>query len=439
MIPLEEKLNNILVWEIKSKKLEQADRARVRINNDFSILARETRNKRPNPYTAKRLRESINKLREEVHFIKAQTDFANLVKRDIISQLEAQDTYVDYWYPANYPEKDNNGMNIENYIDGIYGKGALALIDKELEKYDYKLNDSRAKLLHKIEISSLMNEYEEIREKIKKILPKLKQMILDYSRKKQLLSERFNFDLILAEPSSETSYWDGINWIMALKDDKINAYRKPGEKKIRFYEADIDLVSFHEWSHALRGYFSRNMPLGLRATEANAYNLVSSVVDEGVCQYSEVLGQEYIKTNKKSLGLSNKDIKLAKLFLKFFYQEKIFDLAHTIYHKKEREDPRFDAHVELARRARNPVFEKDPDILDDEPLSEGRQDDICYFLGRDHVHGIMKNLKETYYSDVIKRNEPLILRGLLTGYWSFETHRDFFFKEYMPKITRLLK
>jgi len=72
-------------------------------------------------------------------------------------------------------------------------------------------------------------------------------------------------------------------------------------------------------------------------------------------------------------------------------------------------------------------------------LSEGRQDDICYFLGRDHVNDIMATLKKEYYSDVIKRNEPLILRGLLTGYWSFETHRDFFFSEYMKKINRYLK
>jgi len=185
MVLLEEKLNEVLVWEIKSKKLQKADKARVRINRNFSILEREVMNNRPNPYTAKKLRESINHLREEVYFIKPQTNFGGLVKRDIMSQLEAQDTYIDYWYPENYPAKNDNEMKVEDYIDGIYGKGAFAMIDKELEKYDYKLNDERAGLLHKIEISSLASDHEEIREEIKKILPELKRMLLDYSRKKE--------------------------------------------------------------------------------------------------------------------------------------------------------------------------------------------------------------------------------------------------------------
>jgi len=429
MIPLEEKLTKIMSWEIKSKKLEQADKERVNINRDFYILYSERIQGRPNTYTAKRAKESICRLNEKLYSINPGNNFDSLVKRDIESQLKAQEAHLDYWYSD--PPKIKK---IEEYLDNVWGKGTWDLINHELENYDYKFTDERARLLNKIHTYSFESSEQDIREQIKEHLPFLKKMVLDYGRKKQLISKKLNFDLVLADPSCDYSCWDSAVVRMALDAERIRVYKSG--KGTEIYEGDADITAFHEFvGHALRQYFSKNMPSGLRATATNSANLVSTAVDEGVAMFVERYGFRYMKRNKKSIVLSNKDIKGAEMFLKFFYQEKIFKLAHAIYESKEREDKNFEAHEELAKITKNPVFERDPFMLDDESLFE-RQDTLDYFVGREHVKGIMEELKKKYYSKVIEKNETIIVRGLLTGNWGRETHKDFFFSEYMKKVDK---
>jgi len=429
MIPLEEKLTKIMSWEIKSKKLEQADKTKASINEHFYILERETMQGRPNTYTAKKIKGKIYRLNEKIYSIKPENNFDSLVKRDIESQLKAQEAYLDYWY-----NPQPKITTVEEYLEKIWGKGSFDLINKELENYDYEFNDTRAMVLNKIHTNSFESNEQDIRKQIEEHLPFLKKMVLDYGRKKQFLSKKVDFDLVLADPSCDYSSWDSAVLRMAIDADRIRVYKKGKETEI--YEGDADITAFHEFGgHNLRQYFSKDMPPGLRATATNLSSLVSPVVDEGVAMFIEKYGFRYMKRNKKSLVLNDKDIKGAEMFLKFFYQEKLFRLAHAVYEKKEAESNKFDAHEELSKRAKNPVFERDKFLIEDESLLE-RQDNLNYFVGREHVKGIMAELKKRYYSKVIEKNETIILRGLLTGNWSWETHKDFFFSEYMKKVDK---
>lgn len=301
-------------------------------------------------------------------------------------------------------------------------------------------------------------ETEKIQEKIKSLFGEYKGDIpeiimagvkrqLSGLRKKSTPLDEAMRDLIyeLVLNYEDSSAWDSATRTMEINADRFYFYKDKKTDKKRLYAGDIIRSIGHENFHRMQSYFSRLMPVGIRETDGE-YNLTGRTISEGVATVLEDNFMNWFENNRKHYFLSQRDIEIAKLMNVEHFGNRIVRLVHSIYHREEtplekNEDK--DAHLRLAKVSKVPVY-ADDDYLHTESMPE-TYDFAFYFFGQKYVKETLKELEQIEKKrldslrkarNFLKRNEPIVIQGLLTGNWGWSTHKDFFLKHYWKRARK---
>lgn len=241
------------------------------------------------------------------------------------------------------------------------------------------------------------------------------------------------------------SAFDESTKTIELNASRFHFYKDKKTGKIKFYAGDILRTLGHENFHRMQSLFSRFMPLGLRGGDGE-YNVTGRTIIEGVPTVLEENFMRWLEGRKKHYSLSQRDIAIANLHNHEFFGNKIVRLIHSIYHREEtplEKNEGRDAHLRLAKVSKVPVY-ADDDYLDDESMPETYYY-AYYFFGQKYVRETLRELERIERDrlgtlrktrNFLRRNEPVVLQGLLTGNWGWSTHKDFFLKHYWPRARK---
>jgi hypothetical protein len=278
------------------------------------------------------------------------------------------------------------------------------------------------------------------------ILSNIERQSESITRKITPLERAFSemvYDLVLSE--EDYCAFDSATKTIEITPTRFIVYKDKKTGKVKLYLGDIIRSIGHENHHRLQDHFSRYMPPGLQDLPGE-YNVTGRTIIEGVPTVLEDHFMEWIADNTSRYGLSKKDVQIAMLNGHEHWANRIIRLVHSIYHREETplesgEDK--DAHLRIAKVSKVPVY-ADDDYLDTESMPETYYY-LHYFFGQMYVKktlAALENLEKKRLGSLrkarnyLKKNEPLVIQGLLTGNWGWSTHQDFVLKHYWPKARR---
>lgn len=387
--------------------------------------------------------ESKNKLNENNGAI----DFLeNLLKRIRYKSLTKMENMMRDI--TNY----SVSVNPSEYEDMLLEK--IPLLRKIISDYNIDMSLETREQIEMQDKISEAKEIEKIREKIKNLfgpyrgdIPRI--ILASLERKAKELKRKIPLDesirdliyeLVITDEKS--SSFDTEMGIMELGKNIFYFYKDKKTGKTKFYIGELIRTVGHENYHRLQRYFSRNMPPGLTDCDGE-YSISARIILEGVPTILENNFMRWLEDNRERYSISKRDINISKLSGIEEMGNRLIRLLHSIYHREEKETDteERDAHLRLARVSGIPVY-ADDNYLNDEPISE-----IYYFafyiFGAHYVSETLKELEKIEknrlgkpYKKFLKRNEPIILQGLMTGNWGCISHKDFFIKHYWPKARK---
>jgi len=239
-------------------------------------------------------------------------------------------------------------------------------------------------------------------------------------------------------------YWN--EKVMEVCAQRFHFYKdKKGE--IKFYAGDIARSAGHEYLHKIQGIILKHLSPGLRE-DPSGYNLSGRVMIEGVPYFFENHFLDWLGSNRQKYEFSEKDIERAKLFNVEWEANRVIRLLHSIYERQYGpiEDKSRKAHLKLAEVTGVQTY-ADDDMLSSESLSETYYF-AMYFFGGEVVKRTMKNLYELENKrlgdsekarEYLKKNENIVIQGMLTGDWGWKTQGKFFLEHYWPKAREYCK
>jgi hypothetical protein len=276
--------------------------------------------------------------------------------------------------------------------------------------------------------------------------PNIKEMDKPEQESSPVLSDLM-LDINFVE--GESAYFDSNTKQMELNDERFYYYVEKKADKVRLYAGDLYPAAWHENVHRFQKYFSRHMPPGLRETDGE-YSIASRTIQEGVAIFSEEWFIDYMENNKRKLGLTKKDIERAKYEDHVYLAKKIIQFCHAMYHREvlvegdiSGRESDYDVHQRLAQKSGNWAL-IDTNYLDDDPFCDHFYD-LFYIFGKKAVRQTVKALENTETKKLgtrrkaknfIRRNENIVLQGMMTGSWSWSTHGEFFLEHYWPKARK---
>lgn len=307
------------------------------------------------------------------------------------------------------------------------------------------------------ELIDELKDNENLKKKVKSFFGKYKGDITEaiingIDKRGQQLSKRIDYNDIKKELIYDVIL-DSEEYCSCVPETKtigiskftFNIYKEPKTGKVKCYLGDAIKSIGHENFHRLQHYLSRNMPAGL-SWKNGTYNLSSTMVMEGFATVLENNFMEWVSDNAQRYNISKRDLKIAGLLNEDYFGNKVARLLHSIYHREEsplEKDTDLGAHKKLAKISKVPLY-ADSDYLNDESLPE-----IYYFahyiFGEKYAKDIIGSL-EKYETEkhgtlrkaknFLKKNEKLVIQGLLTGNFGWETKKDFVLRHFWPKARK---
>jgi len=388
-------------------------------------------------------------------------------------------------------------------LPGMKRKGALAFLEHKTRNLDYEALTRREDLMSPIEMNEVLLNAQEYEELHFKQFPLLRDIIggyaihLDFETKDQIagqnliaqkkkleaakgkISDLFGsgeaklpkriLDEItgkISDLSQRTSLLDTtvkdlfynivLNWegscaydckqkVMEVGAQKFHFYDDKGE--IKFYAGDIARSGGHEYLHKAQGMIGKHLALGLKEEEPG-YNFAGRVMIEGVPTFFEDHFLDWLESNKQQYEISKEDIERASLFEVEWDVNKLTRFLHAVYERQYGtiEDAKKKGHLKLAEVTGVQTC-ADDDMLPTESLSEIYYF-AMYFFGKQEVKRTMNkllNLESKALGDVekarayLRKNENIIIQGMLTGNWGWKTHGRFFLEHYWPEARQYCK
>ena len=492
-------IEELLHWDIKNKKLLKLAEEVDLINKEFLLLDCSLNDyvsyEMPNMNRARSLSKKLDYFLKHSNTLNPQSSFDRLVLQEIKDNLFTQKEYVDFFFTKKY-NKEWGVRDFFNYcffpekefIDDPQNKGALAYLESLLGNLNHKVQTERENLMDDIFSFSPSFNDDEFEQMLIEQLPRLRELIYSFNEdmgfetEEQIKSQRkiskelekdmlerrkqrlYNlnpkfptkglnltgdikdlfFDLVLGY-GGYSSYSSNIKTIEAGVE-RFYFYKDPNTGGIKFYSGELDRVMGHENFHRLQYYFSRFMPPSLSHNFSEGYTITGRTICEGTANVLEKNFLNWMSKNKKQLGLSDIDIKISALEDGVWIGNKVIRLCHSIYHREafsDEEKSDDDAHLKLAKISKIPIF-ADSDYLANESIPETFYYSF-YIFGKKYVTETLNELQKIETkrlgskrkaNSFLKKNEPVVIQGLLTGNWGWGTHKDFFLKHYWPKARK---
>jgi len=413
------------MFEVQDEKIRDLDKRVADYNEEFNVLY-ENLSTLPNPFAYQELRAKNLELLSELKNTSPDTEFDNLVKEHIESQLMAQLLFLDFFF--------NEKKNLTTMLDACLGPNIFEKMEKRARNYDYKRMWNASKLEAK-RLEYKIDGLDYIKEGIKKYLPIMRERIFKYCVEQGYLPNDFDFEL---ELSDETSSWGG--GCLLLDVSSFRSFRYKNKTIVNPSEAYLNFI--HELGgHASQEEYSKNMPLTLRSNDANFSNFVSMPTVEGIADKREIEFINYLKIHQNELGfvINNEDenITICKIpddelrysLANFNYMESyvVLEDFYKLLRLKELEG-NFDAKKyfsEFSRKTNPGLYNLLEQFIPKDVEDHKTIYNISYYVGLENIEAILKNIETNYGKEYCEKNKKIINEALSTGCWSWKTYPKF--------------
>ena len=437
-----------LKWEIGNSELIRLNKARIKLNEDselheYQIFDSPLDPVVVNPYTLRRIRRRIKEVKKKAEAIKSRKlpQFDRIVLRDIKETVCALESYHSYFNPEKLEDVNTklwavlSGLFGTFYENSVYNK----LIKMFVSGIDHKMHDKYSKIMSKIESHSHDTDLERIRKQAKEMVPHFIETAKSFVQETGLYDRDLEFIAELTPATQTSSWWSPEMEQMCLDAARMNFIRI--NQKEKFFGGVMYIIAIHEYAHALQEHFSKNaLPDGMNAKQKGMNYIVQGMVSEGTACSTEKPALIWLNKNRKKLNLSKLDINLMSMLIPMYLQTKVPQICHDLFELKGRLTQKdFDAHNELAKISGQTRYKTDPYIFDDNPATTTFFQ-INYILGSKYVSNLLTELRREYGTGFVRKNIPVIMRGMLTASaLRPNAHRQFMLKEYLPKAKNHLK
>ena len=291
-------------FKIKNNELAELDKKIYQFNKEYG-MALASLGRIPNIYAKEIIVKKANELIKYLKKLKLTDEFDILFCKNGIKTIEIQKAYLIYFTTA---EKEN----LDKLFSMIFSDDALKIIKGNSKNFDYKKYWEYALAYQEYIYKQLPSDDESLRNEFKKILQNLKKDMLEYAEEHFKFPGDYEFDLILGQPYSGSTYFHPTNRRMEIAPSNFFAFKEKGKIKINVCKV-IDVL-FHELlGHGRQEFNSKELPLSLHSDSVNNCNIIAGIHKEGIAQINREYALDFMKKYKKKYSIEDDYIQQIEL------------------------------------------------------------------------------------------------------------------------------
>lgn len=354
-------IEDLLHWDIKSRKLAKYGREVAEINRDFMIVMWSLEDELPDIHLAKSLKQRIPDLRARINKLSPRNDFYRLVTVEFNDSLVAQYEFIRLIFFKNYTEY----VGVKRCLDHMFGEAtkkpeghAFEELEAMARKINWKKISRRRSLMFPILIRQVDSDYDRMRPRIEEELRKVRQVLNSYfesmcfvTKEQAEVLNKLNSltDIDVAKIPMETAF-GGISFSKIPEFLREKMFRKHGmseeqynkfvQERKKFLTDDDIRALFYDLDHVPYGGFwypdASQMEIGRsqfvywkdeKKQKINLFagDLLSVAGHEGYHRLRTILSRFMPPGLKGSLGESSITFRIMDEGLSMFFEEFFLD------------------------------------------------------------------------------------------------------------------
>lgn len=401
--------------EITNPLLKELDKRTA----EFYKLSHRYLNNLANLYGKKVYKTELSNILGQADKITPETEFDDLVLRNIQSNLKLNNLTLDYLTDPNF------ALSVRNFFNKIAGKGSFEILEERVKSPPWEQRWKNAERTQERDYTRVSPFTEEAQTATKAWIPRIKKDILNYGKAEGLLPQDFDMTLLLLPPKEgeEWSNWNSATRVFSLGSYGFDFFHRNGKGVVAIPTKAYN-VAFHEvLGHGTHQIHSRDMPLSTRFTEEVGGITPTKSITEGVAIKSEKRGYEFLRDRLDNLGITKEDVDILQTDNKLIDQARLEHMYYALTKDRELKEKGFDGYKHLLKLTQNLVIARG--FKEDFKGSFGdmwRQ--IGHTLGPLHYRKMEDTIRTKFGEEYLERERKKANAATLTGVWSWEVYPD---------------
>lgn len=255
-----------------------------------------------NDFGYRKLFEQAESVENALESTETETEFEELVVRDMEYSLEATTEFADFL-------RRDSDFQTDEMFNLLYGDGAFANLRDEALSYDEEANYKARELADQLTFDNPW-KYEF---KIKEIAHDISDKIEEWSKKKGLMPKDFDFEIqMLPQGTDQRANWRGpIKQMNVPVKGGVYVIRN-GDEEPQYDATNAIFTQFHELvGHGVHQQNSKTISFP-QYTEGPTYRPSSNAHCEGVAQHREQIAEDFIEAKGDELPILDIGMHLRK-------------------------------------------------------------------------------------------------------------------------------
>lgn len=371
----------------------------------------------PNPYRRQVCRERSAELLGQADRIKPETEFDELVLRNIYSNVALTDLSISYFTDPDFP------LSVREFFDRIGGEGAWDYLETRVQSVPWERKWNLSEEGREKDRTRIEPFADEAREAIQRQLPQIERDVIEYGQSTGYLPSDFNMKIELTSPEDlEYDYWKPKERVFGLALRDFHCSRENGEVTVD--PAAAYLAAFHEvLGHAAHQVHSERMPISLRM--AREIGIIPSVrpVTEGVALQMEKECYNFLEGKVGELSFTRKDVAYLEQRAELRHQRVCETVCYSLVRERELNERDFDGYKHVLALTQNRLVARRFECGYYGDLV-GSWMQVGVALGPMHYQRMQDMVKRELGEKALDQNEAAFGRASRTGVWSWEVYPD---------------
>jgi len=351
--------------------------------------------------------------------ITPETEFDELVLRNVQSNLKLNDLTLDYLADPNF------SLSVREFFDKIAGEGSYSFLEERVKSPPWEQRWKNAERKQERDYTRVNSFTEEAQTAAKVWIPRIKEDILTYGKAEDLLPQDFDMTLLLLPPKegAEWSSWNSATRVFSLGSYGFDFFHRDGEGIVALPTSSYN-IAFHEvLGHGAHQIHSRDMPLSTRFTEEVGGITPTKSITEGVAITSEKRGYEFLRDRLDYLGITEEDVDILQIDNELIDQSRLEMMYYALVKDRELKEEGFDGYEHLLNLTQNPVIARG--FKENFKVSFGDMwGQVGHILGPSHYGKMEDRIRAKFGVEYLEKERRKVNTAALTGVWSWEVYPD---------------
>ncbi len=369
-----------------------------------------------NIYGRQIYKERLTDLLKESDNIKTESEFDELVLRNIQSNLNLNDLVIDYFTDPNF------SLSVKDFFNKLAGEETFEYLEERVKSALWEKRWQHSEKNQEKDYARVNPFTEEAQKSAREWLPKIKKDIIDFGKSEEYLPQDFDMSILLIPPKdgTEQSSWNPKTKVFNLGSYGFEFFPENG--RIIAIPTRAYSIAFHEvLGHGAHQIHSEKMPYSLRFTEEIGSITPTKSITEGVAINAEKRCYDFLRQKLEELKLSEEEVLLLKEEDELSQQSKMEYLYYALTKDKEIREKGFNGYEHLLRLTQNPVIARGfKDNFKDTFIDVWRT--IGHTLGPMHYQRMLNRAKQELGEEYLDKKE--FHKATLKGVWSWEVYPD---------------